>query len=153
MNSGQLVRQAGVTIDTVRYYEPNGVPPPPARRALGYRDYPAGDIARRRFVRRAKELGFAPSAIHDPLALSDHREDDTADLKSAAAKKLAAVDRRMSALARIRTGIQVLVDAGKAPSCNARSSPHLARATPMRRRAHSRRRNSASTKMTTIHSQ
>ena len=61
MQIGQLARQAGVAIDTVRYYERQGLLPPPQRRASGYRDYDARDSARLRFIRRAKDLGLGYS--------------------------------------------------------------------------------------------
>nr|AFR74970.1 MerR [uncultured Xanthomonadaceae bacterium] len=109
MQIGQLARQAGVPIDTVRYYERNGVLPAPARHASGYRDYQSQDVARLRFVRRAKVLGFTLGEIRELLALSDHRENDMADMKSAAAAKLADIDRRLAELSRIRAGLQALV--------------------------------------------
>ena len=58
MQIGQLATQAGVAIDTVRYYERQGLLPPPQRRASGYRQYDNQDISRLRFIRRAKDLGL-----------------------------------------------------------------------------------------------
>ena len=50
MKIGEVARRTGVPIDTVRYYERNGLLPPPARRASGYRDYHEADIARLNFI-------------------------------------------------------------------------------------------------------
>lgn len=111
MHIGQLAREAGVPIDTVRYYERNGLLPLPARRASGYRDYRPEDVARLRFVRRAKVLGFTLNEIRELLALSDHRDDDMATLKAAATAKLADIDHKLAELARIRAGLQTLVAA------------------------------------------
>ena len=59
MTIGRLAKEAGVNIDTIRYYERHGLLPRPARRESGYREYSRADVARLSFVRRAKELGFS----------------------------------------------------------------------------------------------
>jgi MerR family copper efflux transcriptional regulator len=55
---GKVARGAGLAIDTVRYYEREGLLEKPARTAAGYRQYTAGAVARLRFIRQAKDLGF-----------------------------------------------------------------------------------------------
>ncbi len=117
MHIGQLARQAGVPIDTVRYYERNGLLPPPPRRESGYRDYPPQDVARLRFVRRAKALGFTLSEIRELLALSHHRDEDMSDFRAAAAAKLVDLDRKLAELARVREGLRVLL--GECPGLGA----------------------------------
>ena len=79
MKIGELSRRAEVPIDTVRYYERQGLLPVPERQASGYRKYHADDVTRLQFVRRAKALGFTLKEIQELLALSDHRDDDMAD--------------------------------------------------------------------------
>lgn len=109
MKIGELAQRAGVGIDTVRYYEKQGLLPPPVRQASGYRHYAAPDVSRLRFVRRAKALGFTLEEIRELLALSGRREDDMAGLKAAATAKLADVETRLAELARIRNGLRTLV--------------------------------------------
>ncbi len=111
MQIGQLARRSGVPIDTVRYYERNGILPPPQRRASGYRQYTDDDVARLRFVRRAKALGFSLAEIRDLLALSSRPADDMAGLKAAAGAKLADVERKLAELIRMRDGLRTLIDA------------------------------------------
>lgn len=121
MKIGQLARQAGVPIDTVRYYERHGLLPEPVREQSGYRVYQVPDVDRLRFVRRAKALGFTLVEIRELLALSDHREDDMAELRAAAAGKLADIDHKLAELTRMRAGLQSLVNAcpghGELSSC------------------------------------
>ncbi|NZA27979.1 heavy metal-responsive transcriptional regulator [Luteimonas sp. SJ-92] len=111
MKIGQLAQRADVPIDTVRYYERAGILPQPGREASGYRSYGDDDVARLRFVRRAKALGFTLVEVRELLALSDHRGDDMGELKAAAIGKLADVERRLEELARIRDGLQALIAA------------------------------------------
>lgn len=111
MNIGQLAREAGVPIDTVRYYERNGLLPAPARRASGYRNYQPADVDRLRFVRRAKTLGFALSEIRELLDLSDGRTQDMAEFKALAAARLSDIERKVGELTRIRTALQALLTA------------------------------------------
>ncbi|RPE81675.1 heavy metal-responsive transcriptional regulator [Vulcaniibacterium tengchongense] len=111
MQIGQLAKRAGVSIDTVRYYERQGVLPPAPRQASGYRRYDEQDLARLRFLRRAKALGFTLNEIQELLALSGRRDGDMAALKAAASEKLADVERKLAELARIRDGLRALVDA------------------------------------------
>lgn len=111
MKIGELSRRAEVPIDTVRYYERQGLLPAPERQASGYRKYHSDDVTRLQFVRRAKALGFTLKEIQELLALSDHRDDDMADLKAATNDKLADVNRKIAELTRIRDGLETLVEA------------------------------------------
>ena len=109
MKIGELAHRSDVGIDTVRYYERQGLLPPPGRLASGYRCYDQTSVARLRFVRRAKALGFTLVEIRELLALSDRGKDDMADLKAAAADKLADVEIRLAELTRVRDGLRTLV--------------------------------------------
>lgn len=109
MKIGELAQRAQVAIDTVRYYERQGLLPVPTRHASGYRSYDASDVLRLRFVRRAKALGFTLVEIRELLALSGRREDDMADLKTVATGKLSDIETRLAELTRIRDGLRMLV--------------------------------------------
>ena len=109
MKIGTLARQADVAIDTVRYYERQGLLPTPARTPSGYRSYADGDVSRLRFIRRAKALGFTLGEIRELLELTGRRAHDMAGVKSAAIQKLADVDARIAELQRMRGGLERLV--------------------------------------------
>lgn len=106
---GVLAKRAGVSIDTVRYYEKSGLLSPAARLASGYRRYSELQLARLRFIRRAQELGFTLKDVRELLGLS--RQKDVARVKRAAEKKLAEVEQKIAALQRIRGGLAELVTA------------------------------------------
>ena len=109
MQIGQLAQHAGVAIDTVRYYERQGLLPPPQRRASGYRDYDARDSARLRFIRRAKDLGFSLQEIHELLHLSDNRDADRAEVRMLAQRRLDDIERKLRELEAMRTTLANLV--------------------------------------------
>jgi MerR family copper efflux transcriptional regulator len=108
---GALARRAGVGIDTIRYYERENLLPKPVRRASGYRDYGAETIARLRFIRRAKDLGFTLEEIRELLALSTDRERGVQNVKRRAEARLGDVEQRIRELQRMRRGLKQLIDA------------------------------------------
>ena len=68
---GKVARLANVGIETIRFYEREGLLETPARRPSGYREYPREAADRLRFIRRARELGFSLKEIQELLALLD----------------------------------------------------------------------------------
>jgi MerR family transcriptional regulator, copper efflux regulator len=116
---GQLAKRGGVGIDTVRYYERNGLLTPHTRLASGYRRYSELELARLRFIRRAQALGFTLKEIKELLALSALR--DVGRVKRSAQAKLKDVKSRIAALERVQDGLATLIDAcpghGRAADC------------------------------------
>lgn len=111
MRIGELAKRAGVGVDTVRYYEREGILPPADRAESGYRCYRPDDVARLQFVRRAKALGFTLIEIAELLALSGQRGADMVSVRTAADAKLANVNAKLAELERIRRGLQTLITA------------------------------------------
>jgi MerR family transcriptional regulator, copper efflux regulator len=116
---GTLAKRTGVGIDTVRYYERNGLIAPQARLASGYRRYGELEVSRLRFIRRAQALGFTLREVRELLALSAKR--NVSKVKKTAQTKLADVEERIAALTRMRDGLATLIDAcpghGRAADC------------------------------------
>lgn len=116
---GALAKRAGVGIDTVRYYEREGLLEPTRRLASGYRRYGHFEVSRLRFIRRAQALGFSLKEIRELLALSSLS--DVAKVKRKAEAKLTDVERRIAELERVRSGLSRLVKAcpghGRAEDC------------------------------------
>ncbi|AWH29493.1 MULTISPECIES: heavy metal-responsive transcriptional regulator [Stenotrophomonas] len=111
MNIGQLAREAGVPIDTVRYYERQHLLPTAARSAGGYRIFGQQDLRRLRFIRRAKALGFSLEEIAELLALSDRHAQDMGSVRDTARARLADIEQRMVELQRMQAALSQLVDA------------------------------------------
>ena len=71
MKIGEIASRAGVTVDTVRFYERVGILPAPARTESGYRDYEPGTVERIRLTRRLQAIGFTLTDAGDALAAHD----------------------------------------------------------------------------------
>ena len=114
---GKVARGAGLAIDTVRYYEREGLLDKPARTGSGYRQYSADAVTRLRFIRQAKELGFSLNEIKELLSLRVVPGKSCADVRAHAEHKIADVDRRIASLKRVRGALARLASAcsGKGP--------------------------------------
>ena len=82
LRSGELAKQAGVNVETLRVYERKGILPQPPRRASGYREYPPDAVDRIRFIKRAQELGFTLKEIKELLELGADPQTTCADLRA-----------------------------------------------------------------------
>ena len=71
MKIGEIASEAGVSVDTVRFYERVGVLPAPARTASGYREYEPGTVERIRLTRELQAIGFTLNDAVDALAAHD----------------------------------------------------------------------------------
>lgn len=69
LTTGSLAKRGGVNLETIRYYEREGLMLPPRRKASGHRAYAPSDLKRLRFIKGAKDLGFSLGEIKKILAL------------------------------------------------------------------------------------
>ncbi|MBL8821119.1 MAG: MerR family DNA-binding protein [Planctomycetia bacterium] len=102
LTTGALAKQAGLGIETVRYYERRGLLPVPARRSSGYRAYPEDAVLRLRFIKRSQELGFTLKEVKELLALWEDPETDRSIVRSKATAKAADIERRIRDLTVVR---------------------------------------------------
>jgi len=114
---GQVARRAGVGIETVRFYEREGLLEKPARKKSGYRQYQEDVVARLRFIKRAKELGFSLKEIKELLSLRVDPETTCAEVRRKAEAKIVDVDEKIQALRRIKKALVNLTTAcsGRGP--------------------------------------
>jgi MerR family mercuric resistance operon transcriptional regulator len=108
---GKIARSAELAIDTVRYYEREGLIEKPARSASGYRNYRPEIVARLRFIRQAKELGFTLSEIKELLSLRAMPGRSSGDVKARAEAKIADIERRIAALRGMKRALTQLTAA------------------------------------------
>ena len=70
MRIGELASLGGVNLETIRYYEREGLMRPPQRTPAAHRVYASGDILRLRFIKRSQALGFTLTEIKELLAIT-----------------------------------------------------------------------------------
>lgn len=115
---GRVARDAGLAIDTVRYYEREGLLQKPARTPSGYRQYSPDAVRRLQFIRQAKELGFTLSEIRGLLTLKVAPGKSCADVRAHAEAKIADVEQRIAQLGRMKRALAKLANAcsGRGPT-------------------------------------
>ncbi|HVS87446.1 MAG TPA: heavy metal-responsive transcriptional regulator [Candidatus Acidoferrum sp.] len=107
---GHLAREAGVNLETLRYYERRGLLPKPPRSASGYRLFPSDAARRLRFIRHAKELGFSLKEIRELLSLRVSRTTTSRDIRTRAEVKIADIDAKIKSLESIEKTLRKLTN-------------------------------------------
>jgi len=111
MKIGELSRKTGLTRDSIRFYEKEGLLTPDQRTHSGYRDFTEAAVTRILAIRRARELGFTLPEIAELLQLAEYQQGDAKDVHERALHKLADLDRRIQALQRMRDSLAELAQA------------------------------------------
>lgn len=103
---GQVAKEAGVGVETLRYYEREGLVKEPPRRASGYRQYSEDVVKRIHFIKRAQELGFSLKEIAELLALRVDPQTPSIEVKRRAEAKLVDIERKVEELLRMKRALQ-----------------------------------------------
>ncbi len=107
--AGGVARQLGVGVQTLHYYEREGLIPPPERSRGNYRMYSPALVERVRFIRKAQALGLPLNEIKDILRLAAEGTSPCGRVQTALAEKLAEVDERLRRLREFREELATLV--------------------------------------------
>lgn len=102
----RAAEEAGVNVETIRFYHRQGLVPEPARPPQGFREYPPSSVERIRFIKRAQRLGFTLPEIKELLSLGDG---PCSEVQVLAEEKLAEIDARMRDLSRMRDSLANLL--------------------------------------------
>lgn len=97
---GELAKRAGVSIDTLRYYERMHLLPNAARSSGGFRLFSSEHVERVRFIMQAQELGFALEEIRGLLATGG--ADECKKVRDLLQRKLIEMDERLKSLKSFR---------------------------------------------------
>jgi DNA-binding transcriptional MerR regulator len=125
---GELSRQTGVKVPTIRYYEEIGLMPAPIRTEGKQRRYGAAEISRLHFIRHARELGFEVEAIRELLEMNAQPDRSCADVDALTRRHLTEVDRRIARLIAMRGELQRMLDeCGQGRVCECRVIEALAK--------------------------
>lgn len=115
---GEAAKEAGVGVETIRFYERKGLIERPRRPASGFRKYDQQIPRRLRFIRHAQQLGFSLREIRELLDLRVDPSVSCADVKAKAIAKVAEVDGKLAALSRMRESLLAITQscAGEGPT-------------------------------------
>jgi MerR family transcriptional regulator, copper efflux regulator len=108
---GKAAREAGVGVETIRFYERQGLIEQPPKPHMGVRRYADEAVARIRFIKKAQQLGFTLHEIHELLALRADPDADCSQLREEAVAKLQNVQQKIEQLQQIGAALQALIDA------------------------------------------
>jgi MerR family mercuric resistance operon transcriptional regulator len=118
MTIGRLAKEAGVNVETIRYYHRRGLLDEPRKPLGGQRRYPQSALDRMSFIRRAQQLGFTLAEIQELLAYSDGRNWRTT--RDLAQRKYATLGLHVAQLNRMRRALKRLIAkslAGRGRGC------------------------------------
>lgn len=108
---GEVAKLTEIGVETVRFYEREGLLEEPERRPSGYRQFDERIVTRLRFIRRAKELGFTLKEIKELLSLKLDPSTTCADVKSRAEVKIENIEERIRTLQRMKHALAKLTKA------------------------------------------
>ncbi len=107
----RVASEAGVNVQTLRYYERRGILEEPARTPGGYRQYDPEAITRIRFIKRAQDLGFTLEEVQELLNLRVEHGEACSTVEGKARAKLTHVEQKLRELRRMRTVLKDLIGA------------------------------------------
>ena len=110
LSIGQLADQSGIHLETIRYYEREGLMPAPPRKSSGHRAYPKSAGRRLRFIKRAQELGFTLAEIRELLHLKVEPEQLCTDVVRQVESKIVDIDARIQHLQAMKRVLRQLKD-------------------------------------------
>jgi DNA-binding transcriptional MerR regulator len=113
LSIGQLAQEAGVNVETVRYYERRGLLREPPRTRAGYRQYSAADLWRLQFIARAKQMGFTLAEI--ATLVGEDGDGSVPGIVAMARAKVRALDEDQQRLADSRSRLERLIDVCQDP--------------------------------------
>ncbi|HUS07547.1 MAG TPA: heavy metal-responsive transcriptional regulator [Bryobacteraceae bacterium] len=115
---GQVAQRGGVNLQTIRYYEREGLLPEPPRLQSGYRVFPEDTVRRLHFIKRAQDLGFTLAEIKELLALRIDRKRNSTEVRTLAQAKIANIEEKIHTLNKMKRVLSDLTErcSGCAPS-------------------------------------
>jgi Hg(II)-responsive transcriptional regulator len=106
---GEVAKRSEVGIETIRYYERQGLLAEPNRRPSGYRQYDESVVSRLQFIRRAKALGFTLAEIKELLGLWFDLNTKCVHVRQRAEKKIADIEDRIRSLQKMNRSLKKII--------------------------------------------
>jgi MerR family mercuric resistance operon transcriptional regulator len=110
LSIGKLARETGVNVDTIRFWERQGLIPKPVRTASGYRMFTHETVKRIHFIRHAKDLGFSLKETGELLSLRMDPRTRCSEVRERTEAKLADIEQKITTLKKMRRVLRRLAD-------------------------------------------
>ena len=112
MRIGELSKHTGFQVETLRFYEKQGLLAPVSRTDSGYREYDKESLKQLQFIQQAKSVGFSLNEISELLTLRVERDQHSCgDVKAIAAQKLEQIENKIKELNKMRKALHKITDA------------------------------------------
>lgn len=108
MRIGELATLAGTPVETIRYYEREGLLPTPYRTGSNYRVYGVGDVERLSFIRRCRSLDMTLDEVRALLRFRDHPDESCRDVDALLDAHLGHVTERIRELRQLERQLRHL---------------------------------------------
>ncbi len=118
MKIGAVAKLSGTGIETIRYYERQGLLLEPERRPSGYRQFDESTVKRLVYIRQAKELGFTLAEIRELLELS-FAHSDCSHIHLRAESKIGNIENKIRSLQQMKHSLQKIVQRCKSSNLSA----------------------------------
>ena len=106
MRIGEIAKSAGVTADTIRYYEREGLLPLADRTPSGYRDYGPDVVYDLRFIKKAQALGLKLGDVREVLEISAGGKPPCEHVRATVSARLTGVEQRLKDLRALRSTLR-----------------------------------------------
>ncbi len=132
MLAGDVAKSLGIGVQTLHYYEREGLIPAPPRSESGYRLYSPELVERVHFIRKAQGLGLPLDEVKDVLRLAEQGSSPCGRVQAALADKLREVDERLRELQSFRNELANLIQAASSHRQNGQVCAIVEEAAPLR---------------------
>lgn len=105
MTIGNVAKQSNVGVETIRYYEREGLIDQPRKNGGAFREYPLDIVHRVRFIKRAQELGFSLGEIEELLSLRSKGKGTCSTVKGKTDLKIQQIEDKVADLLRIKAAL------------------------------------------------
>lgn len=105
---GKLAELVDVNLETIRFYQREGILKEPAKSSNGYRYYCDDDAAKLVFIKKVKELGFSLKEIKEMLEINTRPRATCDIVKNKVADKISEIDEKIKNLKKIRSALTKL---------------------------------------------
>ena len=106
---GSLAKEAGVNVETIRFYERRGLIRQPNKPSSGYRRYPREEVSRIQFIKHAQNLGFTLKEVTELLSLRVSPKTSCEEVKEQAVVKIQDIKEKIRTLQSMKRTLEGLV--------------------------------------------